>query len=107
MHERRRYDVFHFTGGYSNADIYFNSPIAYTSNLDGDALERVQGNTHLTLVCGQGAWEEGCIEETNTLADILQAKGISHVRDIWGHDVSHHWIWWKRQAVFHLRNTFG
>lgn len=102
-----RYQITHFTGGYSDTDVYFNNPLAYVSNLEGEHLERVRANTHLTLVCGQGAWEEGCIEETHALANVLAAKGISHHRDIWGHDVSHDWIWWKRQAVLHLNKTFG
>lgn len=102
-----RYDATHFTEGYTNGDIYFNNPIAYTSNLEGAHLERVRSQTHLTLVCGQGKWEEGCIEETHALADILAAKGISHSRDIWGLDVSHDWAWWRRQAVLHLSGRFG
>ncbi len=102
-----RYSLAHFTNGWNSPEVYFNNPIAYVSNLQGEQLERVRNQTHLTLVCGQGKWEEGCIEETQLLADILQAKGISHHRDIWGHDVSHDWIWWKRQALFHLHRTFG
>ena len=102
-----RYDLGHFLGGYSDSDVYFNNPIAYVSNLEGEALDRVRSQTHLTLVCGQGKWEEGCIEETHLMANILQAKGIPHFRDIWGHDVSHDWIWWKRQTLFHFHKTFG
>lgn len=102
-----RYSLTHFTGGYSDDDVYFNNPIAFTSNLGGEALERVQGKTHLTLVCGQGKWEEGCIEETHLLANILEAKDIPHDRDIWGHDVSHDWLWWKRQTLYHLNRVFG
>ncbi len=102
-----RYNATHFTDGYSNSDIYFNNPLAYVSNLEGEHLEKVKNNTHLTLVCGQGQWEEGCIEETQALAEILNFKGIPHHGDIWGHDVSHDWIWWKRQALMHLNKTFG
>ena len=102
-----RYNLTNFTGGFSNTDVYFNNPMAFTSNLHGEHLDRVRHTTHLTMVCGQGKWEEGCIEETHQLCDILQAKGISHYRDIWGHDVSHDWIWWKRQTLFHFSKTFG
>jgi esterase/lipase superfamily enzyme len=102
-----RYEATDFTGGYSDLDVYFNNPIAYVSNLEGEALERLRGKTHLALVCGQGKWEEGCIEETHQLAGVLAAKGISHERDIWGHDVSHDWIWWQRQTLFHFNKTFG
>jgi esterase/lipase superfamily enzyme len=97
-----RYEMRNFTGGVSNGDIYFNNPLAYAPNLEGGALDHVRRHAHLTLVCGQGAWEEGCIEETQALADVLAAKGISHWRDIWGHDVAHQWPWWKRQARYHL-----
>ena len=37
-----------------------------------------------------------------TMADILEAKGIPHHCDMWGHDVSHAWSWWRRQARHHL-----
>ncbi len=102
-----RYDTSYFTGGFSNTDIYFNNPMAYVPNLEAEHLARVVDHTHLTLVCGQGQWEEGCIEETQAFARILEAKGIAHYRDIWGHDVSHDWIWWQRQAWMHLSKTFG
>jgi len=97
-----RYDMRHFTDGFQNGDVYFNNPLAYVAGMDGPTLDRVREGTHLTLVCGQGAWEEGCIEETQALADLLAAKGISHSRDIWGRDVSHEWPWWRRQARYHL-----
>jgi esterase/lipase superfamily enzyme len=97
-----RYKMTHFTDGFSNADVYFNNPLAYVGNLDGEPLERIRRNTHLVLVCGQGSFEEGCIEETQALADLCAAKRISHERDIWGRDVSHGWNWWQRQAQLHL-----
>ncbi|NJL28170.1 MAG: esterase [Thermoanaerobaculia bacterium] len=102
-----RYEMSHFADGHDSLDVYFNNPLAYVGRLNGESLERIRRNTHLTLVCGQGMWEEGCIEETHALANLLAAKEISHHRDIWGHDVSHDWIWWKRQAFYHLRRTFA
>ena len=102
-----RYDVSWLTGGFVNQDIYFNNPMSYLSGLEGDDLERVREHAHLVLVCGQGKWEDGNIEDTNRLADSLTEKGISHQRDVWGHDVSHEWEWWRRQAVFHLGRAFG
>lgn len=102
-----RYDVRFMTDGLDNQDVYFNNPLAYVPNLGGDALEEVRRHTHLALVCGQGQWEEGCIEETHALADQLAAKGISHERDLWGQDVSHDWHWWRRQVVYHLGRRFG
>jgi esterase/lipase superfamily enzyme len=102
-----RYLITEFTDGQSSPDVYFNNPLAYVPNLNGEHLDRVRRNTHITLVCGQGPFEEGCIEETLMLGEQLAAKGISHERDIWGRDVSHNWVWWQRQARLHLGKTFS
>jgi esterase/lipase superfamily enzyme len=102
-----RYDIEALCGRSDDAEVYFNNPVAFTYHLHGDALELIRGNTHLVLVCGQGAWEDKCLAETHRLADILAAKGISHERDLWGHDVEHHWYWWKKQIAFHLQKTLG
>ena len=101
-----RYDITEFAGGLASPDVYFNNPMAYVSGLEGDPLQRVRSQTHLTLVCGQGKWEDGNVEETQKFARLLDAKGISHRLDLWGRDVSHEWVWWKRQAAFHLGATF-
>lgn len=102
-----RYEVRNFTDGFDSEDIYFNNPLAFVPNLSGAALDRVRRNTHLTLVCGRGQWEEGCIEETVALARALARLGIPHDEDIWGEDVAHDWIWWKRQAAYHFGKRFG
>ena len=101
-----RYEMRNFTGGFHSSDVYFNNPLAYVPNLAGAPLERVR-KTHVTLVCGQGLWEEGCIEETRALAAVFRAKGIPHDEDIWGHDVRHDWDWWKRQAAYHFKRVLG
>jgi esterase/lipase superfamily enzyme len=101
------YDITSFTDGYASSETYFNNPMAYVPNLDGEALDRVRRRVHLVLVCGQGKWEDGNIEETQRFADLLESKGISHERDIWGHDVSHQWPWWRHQARLHLVRAFG
>ncbi len=100
-----RYNLEELTGPSSSLEVYFNNPLAYLYHLDGDPLDRVRRQTHLTLVCGQGAWEEKCLRDTHRLADLLAEKGISHERDIWGHDVEHHWYWWRRQLVHHFDKT--
>lgn len=102
-----RYDLEKITGPSDSPEVYFNNPVAYAANLHGDALENVRRHAHLVLVCGQGAWEDKCLEETNRLADLLAPKGISHERDIWGHDVEHHWYWWRKQIVHHLEKQTG
>jgi esterase/lipase superfamily enzyme len=101
-----RYDIEAVCGHSSSTDVYFNNPVAYVPNLHGGDLEHVRRNTHVALVCGQGAWEDKCLRDTHRLADLFAAKGISHERDIWGHDVEHHWYWWRQQIAHHFGKTF-
>jgi len=97
-----RYLTTALTGGETNQDLYFNNPLAFVPGLGGEALARIQKNTHLTLVCGRGAYEEGCIEETIALGNLLIRKQIPSDTDIWGHDSRHDWAYWKRQVGRHL-----
>ena len=101
-----RYLTTALTDGEDSASLYFNNPLAYVPNLQGDVLDEVRNHTQLTLICGQGAYEEGCIEETIALSRILQRKGIPCHTDIWGKDSKHDWGWWKRQANMYMRHYF-
>jgi len=102
-----RYDLDSICGHSDSPEVYFNNPIAYVANMDGAHLDYVRNNTHITLVCGQGAYEDNNLVETHRLADLLAAKGISHERDIWGHDVEHHWYWWRKQVAHHFGKALG
>lgn len=101
-----RYLASHFLGPCDDPAAYFDNPLAFVPNLHGAPLDAVR-QTHLTLVCGQGPYEEGCIEETRALAGHCRRLGIPHIEDIWGHDVAHDWIWWRRQARYHLTRRLG
>ncbi|MCB9697563.1 MAG: prolyl oligopeptidase family serine peptidase [Alphaproteobacteria bacterium] len=102
-----RYEARNFTNGFDSPEVYHNNPLAFVPRLEGGELERVRKNTRLTLVCGRGKWEEGCIEETIELAAWLDRKGIPHERDLWGMDVAHDWNWWRRQAAYHFARRYG
>ena len=97
-----RYDATWMTDGFINDDIYFNSPLSYVPGIEGEYLELIRRHTQLAIVCGQGKWEDGNIEDAQRFAGLLHAKGIPHRLDLWGHDVSHQWPWWARQARHHL-----
>jgi esterase/lipase superfamily enzyme len=102
-----RYLTTELTGKHQDSDLYFNNPLAFVPGLHGEALERLRRNTHLTLVCGRGKWEEGCIEETIALGQLLEEKGIPSVTDIWGRESRHDWDWWQRQVAVHLPRLLG
>jgi len=95
-----------FFGDVSNADLYLNDPLAFLPNLNGDALDRVRSQVHLTVVVGQGAHELGCITETKAFGRLLQEKRIPHHLAFWGHDSSHTYPWWQKQARHYLSQMF-
>jgi esterase/lipase superfamily enzyme len=97
-----RYLTTELTGGENSAELYFNNPLAFVPALKGEPLERVRRHAHLTLVCGRGAYEEGCIEETIALGRVLKEKGIPSETDIWGRESRHDWDWWQKQVMVHL-----
>lgn len=102
-----RYDISSFTHGFMNEDLYFNNPIAYLSNMDGEALEHVKSNSNFILTCGRGAYESGCLEETIQLGEIMQNKGMDVICDIWGTDSVHDWNAWKQHTVKHFSHVIG
>ena len=83
---------------------YFNNPMAYASNLEGDHLDWLRGRVDIVITVGQGSWEDstGALESSRRFASVLGSKGIRHELDIWGHDVAHDWPWWRRQWAHHL-----
>jgi esterase/lipase superfamily enzyme len=97
-----RYRTTPMLHGQGGEDAYYNDPLAFVPNLSGEALARVRGQTHLTLVVGRGPHENRCIDETVALSRALRGRGIPHTLDVWGQDVSHEWVWWRRQLRHHL-----
>lgn len=83
---------------------YFNNPLDYVAQMDGDHLDWLRGRVRLLLVCGQGQWEDttGSLESTKRFASVLAEKGIPHELHLWGHDVPHDWPSWRAQFASYL-----
>ncbi len=100
------YDMSRIGWGERGDSFYFHNPVDYVANLDGDHLDWLRRRVQLTLVAGQGAWEDdsasGALPSTRRLASLLEAKQIPHELDIWGRDAAHDWPWWQRQLAYHL-----
>lgn len=101
-----RYSASRLFDGESNAELYFNDPLAFLPNLDGAALDRVRRRVHLVAVVGRGAFEDGCIRETAELGTWLDRKGIPNHVAFWGKDSRHNYTWWQRQASHYLGQLF-
>jgi esterase/lipase superfamily enzyme len=91
-------------GGERGDSVYFNNPMDYVANLEGDHLGWLSAQASLLLICGQGQWEDttGALESTKRFGSLLAEKGIRHEVDLWGHDVPHDWPSWRRQIAHHL-----
>jgi len=84
---------------------YFTNPSDYVPHLHGDHLDWLRSRLHVVLTVGEGAWEThptGSLPAARRMAHQLGEKGISHELDVWGHDVSHDWPWWRKQIAHHL-----
>jgi esterase/lipase superfamily enzyme len=100
-----QYDPSSWNGwGERGQETYFNSPLDYVANLDGDHLNWLRDHVSLLLVCGQGQWEDttGALQSTKQFAALLATKGIKHEADLWGYDVPHDWPSWRAQLAHHM-----
>jgi len=93
-----------YLGGYSDDNVYYNNPAWYLPGLGGRYLELLQHTCRIVIVTGQGQWEAP--QHSRQLSALLNSKSIPHVLDVWGHDVSHDWPWWRRMLPHHL-GTLG
>jgi esterase/lipase superfamily enzyme len=98
------YDVSVQGGGERGEAVYFNNPMDYVTNLQGDHLGWLRRQASVLLVCGQGQWEDttGALDSTKRFGALLEEKGIPVEVDLWGHDVPHDWPSWRRQLAHHL-----
>ena len=98
------YDISAIGHGERGDALYFNNPMDYMRNVDGDHLDWLRRQVTLVLVCGQGQWEDttGALESTRRFAGVLTEKGIRHDLDLWGYDIPHDWPSWRRQIAHHL-----
>ena len=96
------YDVRFLMHGHHDDWVYYNNPMEFVTHLHGKHLEHVRRQVFISLVCGQGAYEQQCLPSTKALWHLLSQKGIPNYMDLWGHDVAHDWPWWRRQIVFYM-----
>ncbi len=98
------YDIRSYFGDYYDDNLYFNNPVDYVPNLNDDYhLSRLRDRS-IILFTGQGAFEDP--SRTYQLSDLLNAKGISHWLDVWGHDVNHDWPWWHKAMPIYVNRLF-
>ncbi len=99
------YDMGRYVNGGWASDVYFNNPPHYMRNLsDHWQLEEIR-SCSINLIVGRGPWEH--VDWSEEMARILWDKGVPANLDIWGHDVSHDWPWWKVELNHYIPRLFA
>jgi esterase/lipase superfamily enzyme len=101
------YDIRSYLDGYYDQSVYFHNPVDYLPNLDDHYhLPTLQhGGRRIIIYSGEGSYEAP--ERSRRLAEILSSRSIPHWLDIWGHDVSHDWPWWRQAFPYYFGKLFG
>jgi esterase/lipase superfamily enzyme len=86
--------------GHHDENCYFNNPMWYVQGLDGDALETLRDKCSINIITGQGSYEAP--DNSRRFSAMLGGKGIPHTLDVWGHDVSHDWPWWRKMLPYYI-----
>jgi esterase/lipase superfamily enzyme len=96
------YQLHDFVGETDDPGVHYHSPLRFLRDLDDPwYLERYRA-ARICFVCGQGAWEDAMLSDTRAMGELLAARGIPAIVDIWGHDVNHDWPWWQRMLPYEL-----
>lgn len=93
-----------FVGDTADEGIYFNTPLAYLPDLSDPWFLDQYRHSQIIICAGRGPWDEDMLADAHALQGILDAKGVPAWIDIWGHDVSHDWPWWRRQLPYFLHH---
>ena len=96
------YATHHFFGDYMTEAVYFHSPLHYLNNLEDDYYLDKYRTSKIFICTGQGDYEDLMRVETQLLKEVLQAKNVPATIDFWGYEVSHDWVWWRKQIKYYI-----
>lgn len=101
------YDIYNYLDkGYYDDNVYFNNPMMYLKNLDDNYhMPCLRNADSIVIVTGQGAYEAP--DRSREFSSLLRSKDIPHLLEIWGHDVHHDWVWWRKMLPFYLSRFFN
>ncbi len=93
----------YFFEGYSDLQVYYNSPVDFMRNMpyDNPLVEQYRQG-RIVICCGQGAWEDEAKEDARILRAEFERLNVPAWIDLWGEDVNHDWPWWEKQFPYHV-----
>ena len=92
------YDIKRFTGGYSDDNVYFNSPCDFIKGEHEE--ERLQALRQIDIILAIGRDDPSC-PNNEYLSQILWSKNIWHALRIWD-GWAHDWPWWKQMIQLYI-----
>lgn len=97
------YDIRFFFNDYFDSLCYDNSPVDYINGMhyDHPYVEKYR-QSKIILCCGRGAYENPMQEDLARMQELFFYKDIPAWIDFWGLDVSHDWVWWRKQLPYFL-----
>ncbi len=99
------YDLKTYTGGYYDDNCYFNSPVDYLPGWNDEyIMEQMRNGKKIIIASGRGAFEDP--QASIRLSEILHQKGVPHLLDLWGHDMTHDWPTWRKMLPHFLDTQF-
>jgi esterase/lipase superfamily enzyme len=96
-----------FVGDFMNETIYFHSPLLYLSNLTDEWYLEKYRQSQIIISVGQGDWEEASLANAHAVERVLKDKKIPCWVDYWGFDVSHDWVWWRKQLPYFMNHILS
>ncbi len=97
------YHADYFFPGYTDPLVYDNSPYDCLANMPDDHFYLdIYRQRRIVMCVGQGRWEDGMLESTGQMDEVMQEKNVPAWVDYWGHDVDHDWPWWRRQIAYFI-----
>lgn len=99
------YNLFDYTNGFFDEQVYFNSPMHYMPNLtDHNILEQIRRSNHIHILTGSGDYEAP--DASREFAGVLYNKGINYELDVWGPEWRHDWPTWRAMLPMYLETRF-
>jgi len=81
--------------GYWDDNCYFNCPVVYIPNMDGEWVGKLS-RVEWILATGE---HDAIVDKTKEFSGLLSMKGIPNYVEIWPGVFGHDWPWWRE----HLR----
>lgn len=102
------YHASYFFSNYHDPLVYDNSPLDFLQNMAWNHPYLDMYRKREIIMCvGQGNWEEDLLESTRRMDALLREKQVPAWIDYWGTDVSHDWLWWRRQIVYFMEKVLS